>query len=331
MQRIRKISVFVVVAAFCFWIIYSSFPPTFPKVSEEAYLYSNQSRQNLRTIYAKAIADAKESIHLVIFGLNDLGILDVLSRRAHEGIPTTIYFDAKESPLVPNRIPKADLHPMLLGGLMHQKILIIDHDLVLIGSANLTPSSLRMHDNLVVGIRSPILADFLFKKIPLESGYIQTVIGDQTVELWLLPDPSGQALSDLCRHIQKATRSIKIALFTFTHPMLCEELIAASKRGVDVTVVIDMHSGLGASKKAVDLLSKHPIKILLSQGIQLLHHKFVWIDQETLICGSANWTKAAFEKNSDCMLALHHLTASQKKFMKVLWHRIETEAKNPNY
>ena len=104
-------------------------------------------------------------------------------------------------------------------------------------------------------------------------------------------------------------------------------MIAAQKRGVHVTVVIDMHSGLGASAKAIQLLAQHQVNVLFSQGVQLLHHKFVWIDDQTLLCGSANWTKAAFDKNSDCILALHHLTSKQNKFMTRLWNRIETEAK----
>ncbi|NBP21731.1 MAG: hypothetical protein EBV36_07585 [Burkholderiaceae bacterium] len=105
------------------------------------------------------------------------------------------------------------------------------------------------------------------------------------------------------------------------------ELITAKKRGVDISIVVDMHSGLGASAKMVAELKNAGIKILLSQGVQLLHHKFVYIDGQTLITGSANWTKAAFTKNSDCLIILHNLSQEQKTFMNRLWRRIETTAK----
>ena len=63
-------------------------------------------------------------------------------------------------------------------------------------------------------MRSGIVADFLLKRIPITSGYLQTRVGGQDIELWLLPDPRGNALSDLRRQLSQATRSIKVALFT---------------------------------------------------------------------------------------------------------------------
>ncbi|MBF8262679.1 MAG: hypothetical protein HW387_344 [Parachlamydiales bacterium] len=316
----------VAIVGYCVWLIITTLNPHLPQLDEEPRLYSNQCRQNLRYIYVDAIQKAKHSIHLVMFGLSDPSILSALAHRIHEEVPTVIYYDAAESSRVRNKLSHATLHPVQLGGLMHQKILILDNDLIFIGSANMTTSSLMMHDNLVVGLRSRKVADFLMSRIPYSSGYLRTMVGGQDIELWLLPDSRGTALTDLRRQIRKAGRSIKIALFTLTHPNLCDEIIAAKERGVDVTIVVDMHSGLGASAKAIDQLRQNNVKILYSQGVQLLHHKFVWIDGETLICGSANWTKAAFNKNSDCILALHHLTDEQRDFMKTLWHRIEAEA-----
>jgi phosphatidylserine/phosphatidylglycerophosphate/cardiolipin synthase-like enzyme len=208
---------------------------------------------------------------------------------------------------------------------MHQKILILDRDLIFLGSANMTSASLRMHDNLVIGLRSPVVAKFLLEHPPYTSGSLRTMVGGQDLELHLLPDPQGHVISDLSRFIRTASRSIKIALFTFTHAGLCEEVIAAKRRGVEVKIVLDQHSSLGASAKVVKQLAEAGIPLLLSRGVQLLHHKFLLIDDELLICGSANWTKAAFCKNSDCILVLHRLTQEQKQFMQSLWYRVFRE------
>ena len=129
--------------------------------------------------------------------------------------------------------------------------------------------------------------------------------------------------------MRHANQTIRVAIFTLTHPSLIDELILAHRRGVEVTLVIDMHSGLGASAQAVQALQKAGIKILFSQGVQLLHHKFVYIDEQLLLTGSANWTKAAFTKNSDCLILLHNLTQEQKSFMNYLWKRIHTAAQEP--
>jgi phosphatidylserine/phosphatidylglycerophosphate/cardiolipin synthase-like enzyme len=104
-------------------------------------------------------------------------------------------------------------------------------------------------------------------------------------------------------------------------------VIDAHNRGVKVTIVVDLHSGTGSSSKTVEKLKKAGVPVALSQGIQLLHHKFIYIDEQTLITGSANWTKSAFYKNSDCILALHRLNEEQKRFMTHLWRKIEVSAK----
>ncbi len=261
-----------------------------------------------------------------MFGLSDRPILSALSKKIGENVPTTIYYDTGGSPKIFRYLHGSDLHPIKNGGLMHQKILVLDDETVFIGSANMTTASLRMHDNLVIGFVSKTVAQFLQQHAPYTSGYLKAMVGGQEMELWLLPDPRGSALTELRKKIRQANRSIRIALFTFTHPGLVEELIDAHKRGVTVTVIIDLHSGLGASAKAIEKLKNAGLDVHLSQGVQLLHHKFIYIDEQTLITGSANWTKAAFYKNSDCILTLHHLNAEQKKFMNRLWNTVKTSA-----
>ena len=314
------------VLIFCAWFVSKSLAPNLPQHTEPIRLYSNQCQQDLRATLLNAIRSAKSSIHLVMFGLSDRAILSALIEKIHNDIPTTIYYDATGSPRIGKILEGGEIHPVKSAGLMHQKILILDDEIVFIGSANMTSASLRMHDNLVVGLISKKIAQFLKAHEPYSSGYLRTLVGGQNVEIWLLPDPRGHALQDLKKKIRSATRSIRIALFTFTHPGLLEEVIQAHQRGIDVTVVVDMHSGLGASASAIDKLKKSGLRVLLSQGTQLLHHKFIYIDDHTLLTGSANWTKAAFYKNSDCFLSLFPLNPDQKSFMNRLWNQIEAGA-----
>ncbi len=271
-----------------------------------------------------AIHGASRSIHLVMFGLSDRAILSALSKKISEEVKTTVYYDTGGSVKVYKYLGGGDIHPIKNAGLMHQKILVLDDQMVFIGSANMTSASLRMHDNLVIGMVSRNVAKFLKEHEPYTPGYLHTMVGGQDLELWLLPDPRGHALTELRKQIRNAQRSIQIALFTLTHPGLIEEVIDAYNRGVKVTIVVDMQSGMGASSKAVERLKKADVPVYLSQGVQLLHHKFIYIDEKTLVTGSANWTKAAFYKNSDCILALHNLNSDQKRFMSHLWRQIET-------
>jgi cardiolipin synthase len=314
--------IFISIAVFCAWFIWDSLSPHLPKSFEPPKLYSNQCRQDLRSTLLSAIRGANTSIYLVMFGLSDRPVLSALAQKIKENVPTTIYYDTGGSPKIHRHLTGSDLHPIKNGGLMHQKILILDKEMVFIGSANMTSASLRMHDNLVVGLVNRPLAKFLEEHKPFSPGYFRTIVGGQELEIWLLPDPRGHALTELRKKIRCAKKSIRIALFTFTHPGLIEEVINAYNRGVSVSIVVDMHSGLGASAKALEHLKRAGVPVRLSQGPQLLHHKFIYIDEKTLVTGSANWTKAAFYKNSDCILTLHQLNPEQKRFMNRLWRAI---------
>ncbi|PIS01922.1 MAG: hypothetical protein COT85_07185 [Chlamydiae bacterium CG10_big_fil_rev_8_21_14_0_10_42_34] len=320
-----------IVVLFTSWFVWESLDPNLPKKDSPPTLYSNQCQNDIHATLLAAIREANASIHLVMFGLSDRAILGALAHKIKHKIPTTVFYDIGGSSRVYKYLRGGSIYPIKNSGLMHQKIMILDKEMVFIGSANMTSASLRMHDNLVIGFVSRPVAEFLEKHEPFSPGYLSTKVGGQKMEIWLLPDPRGHALANLRKQIRKASKSIQVALFTFTHPSLVDEVIQAHKRGVKVTIVIDKHSGLGASSKAVEAMKKANVPIFLSQGVQLLHHKFIYIDEDTLLTGSANWTKAALYKNSDCILALHGLNDEQKKFMKHLWSQIETATIRKDY
>ena len=208
--------------------------------------------------------------------------------------------------------------PIKMPGLMHRKILVVDESQVFLGSANMTTQSLKMHGNLVVGLWDPKLALAIIHNISPFKG--------DTAEFWLLPDKDDKALSRLVQMLDAAKKTIRVAMFTFTHPTLAKALTDAKARGVDVQVAVDYYTAKGASLKTLNILKEGGIPILLSQGRELLHHKWAYIDEETLILGSANWTRAAFKRNADCFAILETLSAGQKKFMHKLWETIDLES-----
>lgn len=259
-----------------------------------------------------------------MFGLTEPSILKKLTRKAKEHlVPCHIHYDPTASPRLYNPAKNFHAYPVLTNGLMHQKILVIDEKMVFLGSANMTKSSLQMHDNLVIGLFSPKIASFLRKKTPRKSGYIKTMVGAQEVELYLLPDPRGGAIQAIKNQIQRADISLKISMFTFTHPALLQAIIDAKKRGVDVKVSIDRNARFGASSKAIEQLVKANIQVFVNRGSALMHHKFLVVDDRNLILGSANWTKAAFYKNHDSFVILHQLTEEQKPVIQAVWSSLE--------
>ena len=310
--------------------------PVVPGSSTPIQLYSNQTHDDLTHLYLEAIEQAKESITLIIYSLTDRQIIHALQKKSEEGINVFIVCDASASKNLIQRIPRAVIIMRHGEGLMHQKVLIIDEEQIWLGSANLTPSSLMVHGNLIIKIHNKPLALLLINKaksmneegesIPLL--HRETTINDQNVQLWVLPDDP-LATDKMISLIQSAKKSIKIAMFTWTREDFAKELIAAHKRGVKVEIVIDRYSGNGVSAKIVRLLENNHLPVRLSTGNKLLHHKFAYIDDLTLVNGSANWTRAAFKDNDDIFIVISPLTEWQQSKMNALWNTIIKESQTP--
>lgn len=307
----------IFLAAFYTLLIKAALNPSLPSPKNPIVFYSNQERDDFRLVLKKIFSTAHRSLHITMYAFTDEELLQKLYRRAQEGLSVTVKHDKSNAPLSPPIISI----PVKTKGLMHRKIVIADDAHVFLGSANMTTSSLVLHDNLSIGFYHPPLAQFL--KSPTSS-FLDFTLDQLYGRLWLLPDI--QALDYLTEQLSEAKSSIFVAMFTLTHPQLLEALAQAHQRGVTVKIAIDHYAARGASRKAVEFLKSHHIPVVFSQGLQLLHHKWAYIDRSQLILGSTNWTKAAFTKNQDCLLFLHHLSIKQQKLFDRLSRSICLES-----
>lgn len=305
---------FAALYSFC---IKAALSPSLPSAHQSLIIFSNQTRDDLHLVLKKSFMSATHSVDLWMYAATDTSLLNLLQTKAEKGTSVHIYYDKRGG--TPPLSPLLNPHTVKCKGLMHRKIVIIDDAIVYLGSANMTPSSLQLHDNLSVGIYNPGLAQFL--KAPHSTTY-----SFENGLLWLLPDPA--AIQELVDRIDKAQTSIFVAMFTLTQNDLLEALVRAKQRGVDVKLAIDRYTARGASKKGVHKLSEAGVQLYQSAGLPLLHHKWAYIDQKELILGSTNWTEAAFRKNEDLLLFLTSLAPAQKTQMSSLISAIELESTN---
>ena len=303
---------------FSFWTIASFWP--IEKVAEDKppLIFASAFPDHLGKIFYKEIKQAKTHIDLYIYSLTDPNVVKVLNQAAQKGLQVQVIYDTKTDPRAFRQLdPNITQHPIRSSALMHRKILVIDQQKVWIGSANFTSESLRMHENLIVGLYNPTLAKMLHKQ---HFDHFQGSIAEQKLLFWPLPEKKQEALSKLLELIASAQTKIEVCMFTFTHKELAQKLIEAHMRGVQVSVTIDKQSSFGASKQVAEKLKLAGIDVRINQGSHIFHHKFMLVDNTTLVLGSANWTKAAFSKNYDCILLLDPLTKKQQKKMKKLSH-----------
>ncbi len=279
--------------------------------------YSNQLGDNLSSLLQQDFTAARRSIWISMYGCSDPAMLDLLSRRAREGLDVSLSLDRKAS-LTPQLPEQLKLHHPKVRGLMHEKICLIDEEVAWIGSTNLTPTSLWLHANLLIRLETDDLIPFLLREQPEQAIYKWRGKG-QELFIYHLPEAGELALKTLIDLIDSANHRIDLALFTFTHPLLIERLLAAKERGVSIRCFAELSSLRGASHKALFRLASHGIELRASrQGDSLMHHKWMVVDNQTLSCGSTNWTEAAFTKNRDLLMILSPLSKEQKKIFSLL-------------
>jgi cardiolipin synthase A/B len=302
--------------------------------AQPVVLYANQDGDDLRQLYLDAINGAQRSIRLIIYALTDPQLISALRTQSQKGVDVRVVADALASPQLDQKLGSKISTLRRFGpGLMHQKLLAVDDEQLLVGSANLTSESLRMHANLVAAVSSEALAKMVsikadsYKIEGRATAYPKELfdVGGQALEFWFLPD-NKQALARLKELLSAAQKTVQVAMFTWTSRELAQAAIQAALRGVKVDLVIDQKSAKGASAKIVKLFKQKGINVSVSQGGPLLHHKFLLIDGETLVNGSANWTRAAFSQNDDCFFVLHPLNGQQQAKMQNLWKQIKRES-----
>ncbi len=109
---------------------------------------------------------------------------------------------------------------------------------------------------------------------------------------------------------------------------LIRDLIKASKRGVDVKVILDQNVKFwewGSKRNQIERKSSDAYKKLLRAGVsvyyddrkQITHNKTIVIDNYITIVGSTNWTYSALHRNNEAAVLIESASVA-KEFIKRL-------------
>ncbi len=114
--------------------------------------------------------------------------------------------------------------------------------------------------------------------------------------------------------VQNAKTSVRFLVFSFTDRVIIDEMIKAKERGVDVKIWMD-HASYAQSDFVYNSYNKmaealgEGAKICRRHNSGLLHHKVVWVDNETLVTGSLNFSKSAGTKNDENFLVIENASS----------------------
>lgn len=139
-----------------------------------------------------------------------------------------------------------------------------------------------------------------------------------TVESGFSPDGSAETL--ILNAINSSQKTIRVAAYSFTSPLVVEALIKAKKRGVNVAVIVDHKQNIqmdpkGRGKAALNLLAnaKIAVKTLATKNTQ--HSKYMVIDGLHVQTGSYNYSAAAARYNHENVILIRNNSALAKEYL----------------
>lgn len=126
----------------------------------------------------------------------------------------------------------------------------------------------------------------------------------------------------LLEYIAAAKKRIHVAMYTFTEQDLADALVVASKRGVNVQVLLDISSVTSPYTKIYTLLPAVEIYAFVTKQhyssdprarafAPLMHNKFAVID-DVVWTGSFNWTQSANSRNQENVVVIKDAQAVKK-------------------
>lgn len=229
----------------------------------------------------------------------------------------------------------------------HRKILVIDNTDAYIGSFNMIDKTYHRKDTisyieLVAHLQGPSVnqaaavfaSDWYLETGRLLPHFIHSTVPAQTGDsiVQLVPSGSNYRYENNLRVfnslIQSARKSVII-----TNPYLVPEesllgaLISAAQRGVRVSILnseaMDQWMVGHAQRSYYEELLEAGVEILLYKKPQLVHEKFIAVDEEVAIIGSSNLDIRSFQLNLECVVIAYDATVA-----KALTHHHDTLAKH---
>lgn len=143
----------------------------------------------------------------------------------------------------------------------------------------------------------------LFKDLGLNQEPARVdAVSPKNVELCFTP-PSGCA-AVIEKQISQALSSIYVQAYGMTSPTIVDALIKAHERGVKVRILLDK-SNLKDKWSKRSLLADAGVDVGIDKVSGIAHNKVMIIDEQKVITGSFNFTRAADKRNAENVIIIN--------------------------
>lgn len=293
---------------------------------------SNDAQNDMRIYFApsKSILEgllqmldrAKSSIEVCVFELEHKKIVRKLIEKHEEGVRVRVVMDS-------NYLKNEELRELEDAGVelvgdnrsafMHNKFVVVDKKHVWTGSMNFTYTGVGKNDNNALSLVSEELAENYLTEFEemWQSSKRQIGFGIRSPRNTVHPrlslanydlitafSPEDGVLKRLLREVSLSQKSIKIMAFAITSKDLSEALVAKQKSGVKVQVLVT-RGAVSLRGSQFDYLKKNGIEMNISANRRgKMHHKVMIVDDQTVVTGSYNFSKAAEKTNDENTLII---------------------------
>lgn len=102
----------------------------------------------------------------------------------------------------------------------------------------------------------------------------------------------------LVKAVNETKHSLLIQAYSFTNSRIADAVVRASKRGVDVQVILDK-SQFSDKYSSATFLKSEGIPVLADLKPAIAHNKVMIFDQQSVFTGSFNFTRSAQDRNAE--------------------------------
>ena len=110
--------------------------------------------------------------------------------------------------------------------------------------------------------------------------------------------PGDTCRNSITKHISTAKQDLLVCVFTISDDIITESLIAAHHKGVAIRVITDNEKSFDKGSDIAQL-AREGIALRMDTSPNHMHHKFMVVDQHSVLTGSYNWTRGAARFNHE--------------------------------
>jgi phosphatidylserine/phosphatidylglycerophosphate/cardiolipin synthase-like enzyme len=272
-------------------------------------------------IIAADLLQAQSSVDIAAYDLDAEPIVNALIRLRAEGVTVRVVTDSdNEDQSSIRRLRRNGISVVTDGrsGLMHNKFIIIDEQVVWTGSLNYTSNGAYCNNNNTVRFDVPELATNYRSEMdemvihrqfgptsPIQEHADQLIINGVLVESHFAPEIDVPPI--ITEYVSGAQERIWFMTFAFTDERTGSAMLDRALEGVEVRGVFETIGSQTDFSYYRRMRDAHlpNVQVRLDGNPRIMHHKVIIIDGEIVIFGSFNFSRNANEVNDENIVIVH--------------------------